>query len=65
MPPPAGESQSRLHEVKIERERRGRSSLGMLAEGSNWQGNTSDGPECVCLLKLELSAEKLWSVVSR
>lgn len=65
MPLPAGESQSRLHEVKSKRERRGRSSPGMLAEGSNWQGNTPDSPECVCLLKLELSAEELWSVVSR
>ena len=39
------------------------SSLGFSAKGSNWKHSTS-GALSVCLLKLELSAEKLWSVVS-
>lgn len=50
----------RWREVKSKRKGRDLSSPGILAEGSNQQQSTSGGSR----LKLELSAEKLWSVVS-
>lgn len=40
------------------------SSPGVVAGGSNWQEDTSGGPGCVHLLKLELSARRLRAVVS-
>lgn len=41
-------------------ERRDLSSPEILADGSNWQETHLVAPS-VCLLKLELSAENLWS----
>lgn len=40
-------------------ERRNLSSLGILAEGSNWPKNSSGGPECVSVKTGTLSRKSL------